>query len=919
MRPLKLTIAGFGPYAQEQKLDLESLGNSGLYLITGDTGAGKTSIFDAITFALYGQASGRDRKSGMLRSKYIQQGDPSYVELTFRHADKDYTVRRSPQYKKLTRNGTFTNQSMTVCLTLPNGDIVDKTDESDKTIREIVGLTREQFSQIAMISQGDFRMLLQASVDQRQAIFRELFDTGLYEQLQLQLSSRTKQVSSECEQMRQSIRQYKEGIVCHPDSLLLPEVEKAREDRLLTAEVVELIDSLLREDRERQSLLTEEYTQLDTKLAATAAQLLQVQSYEEARKELTGLEFQKSQKTEELAGATEAMQQAQSTAPEQEKLSGSIALLKLLLPDYDELDAKTAEYDKVQEQVEALRDEQQQTVYRIEALTCRVYELRFEQSELGNPELEQQKISTQYQNSQIHKNRLQELADRMKTLTAQRRTLRGKQEAYQQAQSVCMELQQEYHAKNKAFLDEQAGLLAMTLENGQACPVCGSTHHPDPAKLSKNAPKEADVQKAQQAYEKAQKAADQASKDAGEYYGAVKTLEENLTQVLSQLLPNVDLERAEATVSQEVEAMNAQLHLLEQQLQKLAADIDRKKELDARIPQQETLLSSSERKLAETETQIAAEIAVGKQLEQQIAALKEKLTYPNKKALEQERTVLQTRLQQLKKAQSDAETAVNQLREKLAGIDASIEQLRKQLENATEEDSQELEQCVKELTDQKQTVTDKQKTVHTRITANENAQEKISGKAKKLEELESRLIWMEALSKTANGELKGKERIELETYIQTMFFERIVQRANNRLQKMSGGQYRLKRREGTEDKRRLSGLELDIVDRVNDSERSVNTLSGGEAFLASLALALGLSDEVQMSSGVRLDTLFVDEGFGSLDTEALSKAYSTLASLTEGDRLVGIISHVAELKERIDKQIVVTKLKTGGSSARIQL
>ena len=177
---------------------------------------------------------------------------------------------------------------------------------------------------------------------------------------------------------------------------------------------------------------------------------------------------------------------------------------------------------------------------------------------------------------------------------------------------------------------------------------------------------------------------------------------------------------------------------------------------------------------------------------------------------------------------------------------------------------------------------------------------------------------MKVLSETACGNLSGKEKIMLETYIQTTYFDRILDRANLRLRKMSGGQYDLRRRQSSSFLDQ-SGLELDIVDHVNGTMRSVNTLSGGEAFLASLALALGLSDEVQMSTGIRLDTLFVDEGFGSLDSEALGKAYSTLAGLTEGDRLVGIISHVAELKERIDKQIVVKKEKLGGSTARISI
>ena len=221
------------------------------------------------------------------------------------------------------------------------------------------------------------------------------------------------------------------------------------------------------------------------------------------------------------------------------------------------------------------------------------------------------------------------------------------------------------------------------------------------------------------------------------------------------------------------------------------------------------------------------------------------------------------------------------------------------------------------LHNKKSFILQRQKTLHSRITANASACENIAQKSAEMEKLEARYAWMNALSETANGGVAGKDKIMLETYIQTTYFDRILTRANIRLRKMSGGQYDLKRRRSASNRVSQSGLELDIIDHVNATERSVNTLSGGEAFLASLALALGLSDEVQMSAGIRLDTLFVDEGFGSLDSEALSKAYTTLAGLTEGNRLVGIISHVNELKERIDRQIVVTKDRTGGSSARI--
>ena len=234
-----------------------------------------------------------------------------------------------------------------------------------------------------------------------------------------------------------------------------------------------------------------------------------------------------------------------------------------------------------------------------------------------------------------------------------------------------------------------------------------------------------------------------------------------------------------------------------------------------------------------------------------------------------------------------------------------------------EVDTEALEYQQGKLTEQRGVIDTKRGNVNTRISINRDARKNIKENQAELEELEKEYAWKKALSDTASGNVSGKDKIMLETYIQTTYFDRILERANIRLRKMSGGQYDLKRRRAADNKKSQSGLELDIVDHINATERSVNTLSGGESFLASLALALGLSDEVQMSTGIQLDTLFVDEGFGSLDSEALSKAYATLAGLTEGNRLVGIISHVAELKERIDKQIVVNKLKTGGSVAKI--
>ncbi|MBR4869848.1 MAG: SMC family ATPase, partial [Oscillospiraceae bacterium] len=291
----------------------------------------------------------------------------------------------------------------------------------------------------------------------------------------------------------------------------------------------------------------------------------------------------------------------------------------------------------------------------------------------------------------------------------------------------------------------------------------------------------------------------------------------------------------------------------------------------------------------------------------------------DKAAVLAEKDVLAKKQSAMKLALAAAEEKHNTCKEQLAGLRAAMEQLKTQLEESCGEDVDALREKKQELGEKKTAAGTVIKNIHARMNINCGAQENIGRKEKEVEVLESRYTWMKALSDTANGAVSGKEKIMLETYIQTTYFDRILERANLRLRKMSGGQYDLEHRQTADNKRAQSGLDLDIIDHVNSTRRSVNTLSGGEAFLASLALALGLSDEVQMSTGIHLDTLFVDEGFGSLDSESLSKAYLTLAGLTEGNRLVGIISHVAELKEKIDKQIIVKKDRSGGSRASISV
>ncbi len=920
MRPLTLTISGFGPYAGTQELDFTKLGTGGLYLITGDTGAGKTTIFDAITFALFGEASGDGREASMLRSKYARAEDPTQVELIFAYGGKTYTVRRSPEYERAKTRGTgTTKQTAAAELVYPDGRVVTKLREVNQAVREIIGVTREQFSQVAMISQGEFRKLLQADTTERQKIFRDIFGTGLYVTLQNQLKEKTSDVRAERERVTASIRQYVESIDCGEDSPWKFDVNRAKGGQLPTAEVMTLFEKIGQEDREVQEALTAELARVETQLETIAAELSQAERNRAARQSLAQMVVREAAVAAAREQAKQAYAAVQATLPAQEELSRKITELELLLPSYEELAQRTAalarkETARKQAECERQEAETAKMVQRLdlEALKC-------EHKMLENAGAEKERLTANWQQLVEKRGKLQTLLTDLAELSKQKRELQKQQQAYVAAREAAVQLSRDYEAKNKAFLDEQAGILAGTLVAGMPCPVCGSIEHPAPASLSVQAPTEADVKAAKAAQEAAQQKAEMASRRASQQNGIVLTATDAIQKCMAEMLPGVAFEAGAQEAQQKEAEVAHQINNAARQMKEAEKKELRKKKLDVLLPKKEEALALAEAGIAAAkEKMISIQTQIGEQ-QKQAEALRSALPFADRAVAQAEKAAWERQLTSLKTACIDAERALSERATELASVQAAIEQLETQLKHAAEVDMVALRDEKHVLSNKKTTISGRLMELHTRIANNDSAKRRISQKAAEASGLDARFAWMKALSETANGNLSGKEKIMLETYIQTTYFDRILERANLRLRKMSGGQYDLKRRRTASNMRGQSGLELDIIDHINATERSVNTLSGGEAFLASLALALGLSDEVQMSTGIRLDTLFVDEGFGSLDSETLNKAYRTLAGLTEGNRLVGIISHVSELKEKIDRQIVVTKDRMGGSRAEIRV
>lgn len=920
MRPLHLTLSAFGPYAGQVEIPLEQLGERGLYLITGDTGAGKTTLFDAITYALYGEPSGNNRDPSMFRSKYAQPDTPTWVELVFSYGGQTYTVRRSPEYERpAKRGGGTTLQRAEAELHFPDGRLVTKTREVTGEIVNIIGLDHSQFAQIAMIAQGDFLKLLLADTRSRQEIFRKLFPTRGYMVFQEKVKSESGALQRECEAARASVKQYIDGVLCPQEGQMYPQWERAWAGELPIQETVELLEALLEQDRERDTQCSEELEQLDGELNAVTTLLAKAEELEKARGQLEEALARRETCKAQWEAAQQQLEAQTAQAPQLDSLRAQLADLEAELPRYQELEQLrqnlTAQTQSIRQQSTWLEEQENEQRRREKELEL----WRQERTGLEEAGAQRERLLGQQTRAQEQSQRLEELSSLLAGCRQARVNLENAQKRYGVARQKAQAAQEDYTGKNQAFLDEQAGVLAQDLAEGQPCPVCGSLTHPAPAQLSQGAPTEEVLNRAKQAWEAAQQTASTWSVEAGKARTALEEREQRLRSQMAHVLPE---QGADQPVDQSIqEAQRKAQEALDQvrgQLCQVEAALVRKRQLDTQIPQQEQRLGELEQAIAFAREQLAGANSRREELEGQVHTLEEQLRYPQADQARQEQSKLNGELQRLEEAQTQAQRRANAAQLALIGAEEAVKQLKQLVEQSQPVDLVAQRARSQELTLRRAQLTAVQRELHTRLTTNRTALEQIQGKTAQLTQLEQRYTWVRVLSNTVNGTLPGKEKIALETYVQMTFFDRILRRANLRLLVMTGGQYELKRRREAAGSRGQSGLEMDVIDHYNGTERSVKSLSGGESFQASLALALGLSDEIQSSAGgIRLDTMFVDEGFGSLDEESLSKAMGALGDLAQGNRLVGIISHVSELKEKIDKQIVVRKDRIGGSRVEI--
>ena len=914
MRPLKLKITGFGPYVDTQVVDFEKLGKNGLYLITGDTGAGKTTIFDAITFALYGEPSGDTRKTSMLRSNYADYNTPTEVELDFAHGGKIYHIIRNPEYSHYKKRGEgLTIKAANVELTLPDGTIVAKNNEVKKKVEEILGINQNQFSQIVMIAQGDFLKLLKAKTSERIEIFRKIFKTKTFELFQNEVGEEYKKINTEIKRYQDSISQCVSGIIAEEDNEYFDVVAAYKNNGFNIEDVLNTLNDLIKDNTLKLQKCSDEIKDVEAQILKNGSEISNIEKDNqirltliENRKELVLRKDMKKELMDDYQLANSHFEEANSINEMKIKLESKLA-------DYDKLDAKTAEV--VQTNHGITNDEQLLAKKEGEFNSLK------EKRKIANETII--KLANAGENKAIYeheKNGLDENNAKMNSLIDEYDALAKHEHNYQKSYHEYTlkrdrndELRQKSICLRQQFNDEQAGFMARTLKEDMPCPVCGSLHHPNLAKISKQAPSENEVKNAEKLASDSQIELDELAKVVGQNKGIYENAKENILTGVRAYFEDANLENIKELINQKIVENNSKLSVINNKINEEIHNLKTKNDLQYAIEEMNKDIEIKGPQIEELRNKISTDKKSVELLNKEVEEIKKDLAFDSKDAAVKNIVDLNDKHNLLIEQIKITEKKYNDNLNAIASLEKLIEDLSKHVKSEEIVSDKEFRELAVNLNEHKSVLEDKRVNYHHYLETNSNIKKELDKKLSEVKMLNEKWTWVNALNNTVNGKFTGRDKTTLETYILMVYFDRILQRANVHLMSMSNGKFDLIRHKG-EDEANSKGLELDVIDHYNGSLRSASSLSGGESFIASLSLALGLSDEIQNTAGgIQIESMFVDEGFGTLDDDILSQAMKALNSLSSNNRLIGIISHVNELQRDIDRQIIVTKDKSGVS------
>ena len=878
MKPIRLTMQAFGPYPKLAEIDFERFDSSGLFLIAGDTGAGKTTVFDAISFALYGECSGGKgrRSSKSFRSDYASPYDETFVELVFSHRGENYTIRRSPDQMcagkrarekhqtdpqndaPLTQDQLVSVPASAVLKRESDAAVVNTVSRADEQIRQIIGLDREQFSQTVMIAQGDFLKILNAKSSERRELFQKLFGMEKYALFQELLKQEDSLARKKLDDIDKSISSELPRLSLQDDNLTELQhtalAEPAQTEKLLRPleEFCSSTEQALQQSGDEIAVLMADIQQKNAFAAKSEEQnkLLSVlQQKQQQMQILNGrTELYRAEKSELDAAVTaddvRRYEQAKEQAEKQseaaaEALRQHQSRLPLCQEQFAAADAALKQAEKAAEQIPALSEQKKKTEKAIQLLR---------QSE--------------------------QLRDQHRQAVSRRNAMLS---AYQRASA-------EQTAALNAFACGQAGYLASGLEEGMPCPVCGSTEHPVLAVKPDECPTEARLHELSRQLQDAQSDYERANQAAADREEKLAQAIAELKEAVGETVPAADNLRKTADD-------------LSRQIDKLCADVT-VSQSSQRIA--ENALTALQGKLTEAEANAKRCSALAKESESVYHAAIETSPFSDENAY---RAALRTQewRQILDRSVRDYEMQRHTLTREL-------ETLRSQCTITEPIPVDAIKDEIRVLNTKLSALRQNQEQMKIALDRNFGVLNALKAHTADRKTASEYYAAVNDLYKTVSGQQSGQAKLSFETYVQQFYFQRVVQAANQRMELLTNALYRLRCKTAAGNLRAQSGLDLEVYDSYTGVWRDVSTLSGGESFMASLSLALGLSDVVQAQNGsIALDAMFIDEGFGALDEAALQQAIRMLRSLADGSRLIGIISHITELKEQIPSQIRVTK------------
>lgn len=888
MKPLKIKISAFGPYKNCIDIDFEKLGESGIFLITGDTGAGKTTIFDSISFALFGEVSGSNRPVPSVRSDFADNDTETFVELEFTHKNKKYKIRRNPAYERTKKRGEGTTKTSADASLEYDDKVISGTKNVDIKIEEILGINSKQFKQISMLAQGEFLKILFAESKDRTEIFRRIFDTDIYNQIAKRLADKTRIAKAELEQLKDYFAINSSNIVWKDG---IQSVQPKDVNELFIQEILEKLQQEIKVNSEQFGKCQEQISK-------------QSDENSKMEKEITAQKDKndKIDRCQKLQEEQKVLQEKQEDIKQKEILiQKSQEIINKILPKEDkkkELEKEISQKQKVLQDIS-------------------------EKIELGKKKEEKFKqvldlleiIKVQFQKYSELKDGKTELEDKIKKLQVIIKEQENKKIASENAQKLEAEwekLSTEVLEKEKEFFREQAGILAEKLKENEPCPVCGSLHHPNLAIKSKSVLTKEELDNLKEKEEKSRKILTDATNKVTEINSKIETLIKEFGEK-----PDVELyNKKYAEISEKLEKAYNQLNdnykqimLKDIVIESFEYDIFKEKITNKISKEREEFLKLQTQQ-EENKKQIDELLQKQEKAQNDYQNTLKELGFENEE--QYKKSVLNnSQIEIFSKEIEKYKTDVT--------INATkLEEIQKEIKGFEKVD---LTAKIQEFNNKKQELENmrKQQMEYHRIFENNNRiLVDLQTNSKKLDSKIKEFTMVEDLSKIANGTVYGKRRIEFEQFVQASYFDMVIIEANKRLLKMTDNRFLLVRKESSERVSDKIGLELEVIDNYNGKRRDVKSLSGGEAFKAALSLALGLSDVIQSySGGIVVDTMFIDEGFGSLDTESREQAINTLNQLTDNHKLIGIISHVTELKERIDKKIIVTK-STEGSKITVE-